>query len=108
MKKAIKICFGDKVEFWVESAEQGDYYILQENEMPNATGLEILAQNRYLLDLIARTSEKLHAVSKASIDIFFHAANHNMPYTGPNYEKELQELDKVAKTFIVPENIEEK
>jgi hypothetical protein len=107
MKKVSKFAFGDSVEFWVEDEEHGEYFILSESELPTATELEIMAQNSYLLGLIARVGKKLHAVSEATINIFFHAANHSMPYAGPNYEKELREMDKVVKTFHVPEEVGE-
>ena len=106
MKKVTKVTVGDGMTFWVEY-EKGKEYVLDEDEVPRGTEMEVRAQNIYLLGLIKRVATKLHAVSEATISIFFHAANHSLPYTGPNYEKELQELDRVAATLGPPEVVEE-
>jgi len=64
---------------------------------------EVEEQNDYLVDLVARVSQKLHQVSQDSADIFFHAANHHMPYTGATYEHELKEMDKFLKKSVPKE-----
>jgi hypothetical protein len=99
MKKMSWVSLGNKCDLYFEVPDEAPDgiagWLLNAEELSKQQ--EYKDKYLYVLDLLSRTSKKLHQVSEDSADIFFHAANHHLPYTGATYEEELKEIDKFLK-----------